>query len=101
MTMLNVGRPTRPEGAGQSAGHASLTGGRGLLQDEPLIFELGGWRKTGVDLAAPAQDASDLGDLVRNEPIGLPGLRRRRDFWKIGIFAFAMVMVTVLLRETV
>ena len=74
MTMLNVGRPTRPEGAAQSAGHASLTGGRGLLQDEPLIFELGGWRKTGVDLAAPAQDASDLGDLVRNEPIGLPGL---------------------------
>ena len=35
------------------------------------------------------------------KPIGLPGLRQRRDFWKIGIFAFAMVMVTVLLRETV
>lgn len=35
------------------------------------------------------------------KPIGLPGLRRRSDFWKIGIFAFAMVMVTVLLRETV
>ena len=74
MTMLNVGRPTRPEGAAESTGHTSLTGGRGLLQDEALIFELGGWDKTGVDLAPAAQDASDLGDLVRAAPIGLPGL---------------------------
>ena len=74
MTMLNVGRPTRPEGAAESTGHTSLTGGRGLLQDEALIFELGGWDKTGVDLAPVAQDASDLGDLVRAAPIGLPGL---------------------------
>ena len=40
MTMQTVGRPTRPEGSGESTGFASLTGGRGLLQDEPLIFEL-------------------------------------------------------------
>ncbi len=72
MSMLNVGRPTRP-GETTADKPATLTGGRGLLQDEALIFELGGWDKTGVDLpeAAPADD---LGDLVRREPIGLPGL---------------------------
>jgi glycine dehydrogenase subunit 2 len=73
MSMSSVGRPTRPETAA-SQEHASLTGARGLLQDEALIFELGGWNKTGVDLAKPDQDASDLGDLVRKAPIGLPGL---------------------------
>ena len=75
MSMSNVGRPTRPEAANaDQVGHTSLTGGRGLLQDEPLIFELDGWNKTGVDLAAPEHDASDLGDLVRTAPIGIPGL---------------------------
>jgi glycine dehydrogenase subunit 2 len=77
MTMNTVGRPTRPETAAADAAKgasASLTGGRGLLQDEPLLFELDGWSKTGVDLPAAELDASDLGDLVRAEPIGLPGL---------------------------
>jgi glycine dehydrogenase subunit 2 len=73
MTMLNVGRPTRPEAVLEPV-HRSLAGGRGLLQEEPLIFELGGWEKTGVDLAPAEHDASDLGDLVRTAPIGLPGL---------------------------
>jgi len=73
MNMANVGRPTRPNEVAQVS-PATLTGGRGLLQDEPLIFELGGWDKTGVDLAEPDEDASDLGDLVRTQPIGLPGL---------------------------
>ncbi|MDB5418521.1 MAG: glycine dehydrogenase, partial [Phenylobacterium sp.] len=74
MAMSNVGRPTAPNAANETGGFTSLTGGRGLLQDEPLIFELGGWTKTGVDLAEPEHDASDLGDLVRTAPIGLPGL---------------------------
>src|SRR6185437_8845226 len=73
-TMNNVGRPTTPNGPGAAEGHASLTGGRGLLQDEPLLFELGGWDKTGVDFDQPDHDASDLGDLVRKAPIGIPGL---------------------------
>jgi glycine dehydrogenase subunit 2 len=72
MSMLSVGRPTRPETA-EGQGHASLSGGRGLLQDEPLIFELGGWDKTGVDLPAPDADASDLAGLTR-EDLPLPGL---------------------------
>jgi glycine dehydrogenase subunit 2 len=74
MTMSNVGRPTRPESADTGVEHKSLMGGRGLLQDEPLLFELGGWGKTGVDLADAEHDASDLGDLVRTKPIGLAGL---------------------------
>jgi glycine dehydrogenase subunit 2 len=73
MTMLNVGRPTRPEGVVETS-NGTLTGARGLLQDEHLIFELDGWLKTGVDLPEPELDASDLGDLVRRDPIGLPGL---------------------------
>ncbi|HKR88546.1 MAG TPA: aminomethyl-transferring glycine dehydrogenase subunit GcvPB, partial [Phenylobacterium sp.] len=78
MSMNTVGRPTRPETAAPAAPAAndvaSLSGGRGLLQDEPLLFELGGWTKTGVDLPVAELDASDLGDLVRIAPIGLPGL---------------------------
>ena len=73
MTMLAVGRPTRPEL--EIANEAMLDReGHGLVQDEPLIFELGGWDKTGVDLPEAELDASDLGDLVRAAPIGLPGL---------------------------
>ena len=73
MTMQTVGRPTRPEGEDATTGFASLTGARGLLQDEPLIFELGGWEKTGVDLPAPEHDASDLAGLTRAS-LDLPGL---------------------------
>ena len=73
MSMSSIGRPTRPPSTSTTS-PTSLTGARGLLQDEALIFELGGWDKTGVDLEAPAHDASDLGDMVRSRPIGLPGL---------------------------
>jgi glycine dehydrogenase subunit 2 len=73
MTMQTVGRPTRPEGSTETAGFQSLTGGRGLLQDEPLIFELDGWTKTGVDLPAADAEPSDLEGLLR-EGVDLPGL---------------------------
>jgi glycine dehydrogenase subunit 2 len=72
MTMNTVGRPTRPE-MFDPAAPATLTGARGLLQDEALIFELGGWSKTGVDLP-DAPPADDLAGLTREAPIGLPGL---------------------------
>lgn len=72
MTMQTVGRPTRPEGQTESPGFTSLTGGRGLVQDEPLIFELDGWAKTGVDLP-DAPDAQDLAGLTRAS-LDLPGL---------------------------
>ena len=73
MTMQNVGRPTRPEGEVSAQGFASLNGGRGLLQNEPLIFELGGWEKTGVDLPALTDTACDLEGLTRAD-LRLPGL---------------------------
>jgi len=73
MTMQTIGRPTRPDSDAAAGGFASLTGGRGLVQSEPLIFELGGWNKTGVDLEPPAQDAADLDGLTRDE-LALPGL---------------------------
>jgi len=74
MTMNSVGRPTTPQSTTASCGFTSLTGGRGLLQNEVLIFERGGWNKTGVDLPEPAAPADDLGGLLRTAPIGLPGL---------------------------
>ncbi|WP_139790580.1 hypothetical protein [Rhizobium rhizosphaerae] len=32
------------------------------------------------------------------KPLGFPGLRRRRDFWKIAVAAIAVMMLTVLIR---
>ena len=62
--------PIRPAGRVEAVSlengkPATLTGARGLLQDEKLIFELNAWNNTGVDLPEPELDASDLGDLVR------------------------------------
>src|SRR4051794_8193202 len=70
MSLASVGRPTRPE----TAATLEERGGSALMQNEPLIFELGGWNKTGVDLPDAAEDASDLAGLTRPSPIGLPGL---------------------------
>ena len=76
MTMHAVGRATRP----QFVAETELTprSGGALMQDEPLIFELDGWDKTGVDFPDlphdPDSDASDLAGLLRAEPLRLPGL---------------------------
>ena len=72
MTAVSIGRVTRPEAPLEGAAGASH--GHGLVQDEPLIFELGGWEKTGVDLPPADFDAADLAGLTRTAPIGLPGL---------------------------
>ena len=73
MSLASIGRPTRPR---EHAGVAGPPAGRGLLQDEPLIFELGGWDKTGVDFAAGDEllDATDLAGLTRASAPDLPGL---------------------------
>ena len=74
MSLVNVGRPTRPlETVAERPPHAP---GRGLLQDEPLIFELGGWGKTGVDFDDDGDDAApaDLPGLTRAAAPDLPGL---------------------------
>ncbi|WP_338529850.1 hypothetical protein [Nitratireductor thuwali] len=33
-------------------------------------------------------------------PLGLPGLRKRRDFWKLAVLALAAMMITVALSHT-
>ena len=50
------------------------SGHRGLNLAEPLIFELDGPGRCGVDLPEPPQVANRLGGLERQAPIGLPGL---------------------------
>ncbi len=73
MTINQSGwRPTTPE-AGHSHGH-TFTGNRALMLEEPLIFEIGSSETTGVDFSEMPAGASRLGALVRNAPIGLPGL---------------------------
>jgi glycine dehydrogenase subunit 2 len=65
----------RPEmGSTESSARATHTGNRGLMLEEPLIFEIGDSETTGVDLAQPVTATSKLGALVRSRPIGLPGL---------------------------
>ncbi len=72
MSVVTVGRPTRPEASTEIVDPPIQ--GHGLVQDELLIFELDGWAKTGVDLPEAELDASDLAGLTRDAPIGLPGL---------------------------
>ncbi|WP_164901750.1 hypothetical protein [Neorhizobium lilium] len=33
------------------------------------------------------------------KPLNIPGLRRRMDFWKLALFAFAIWTLALLLRE--
>ncbi len=65
----------RPEmGEAEGAAPLTFTGNRGLMLEEPLIFEIGSPVTTGVDLPDPPRVASRLGGLERNRDIGLPGL---------------------------
>jgi glycine dehydrogenase subunit 2 len=78
MNMVTLGRPTRPAEvdapSNEDTQFHSLMGGRGLLQDEPLLFEREDYNRTGVDFADIEIDAPDLNGLLRETPPGLPGL---------------------------
>jgi glycine dehydrogenase subunit 2 len=50
------------------------SGHRGLIHEEPLIFELDGEGRSGVDLPDIPVVRSRLGGMERHNPIGLPGL---------------------------
>jgi glycine dehydrogenase subunit 2 len=72
--MNRQGRPTGPAtSTGEGAG-ATWTGNKALALDEPLLFELNGWGRTGVDLPDAEPVTDRLGGLGRARPIGLPGL---------------------------
>jgi glycine dehydrogenase subunit 2 len=76
--MNSQGRPTKPIEAVALA-PATFTGNRALRIEEALIFEVGRPDVTGVDFdeaddAASAEFGATLGGLVREAPIGLPGL---------------------------
>ena len=42
--------------------------------------------------------AAMVAHLIR--PYGLPGLRRRGDFWKIAVLALALMLLTVAIRPS-
>jgi len=74
MNMMREGRPTTPVAVENEAMPATFTGNRGLMLDEPLLFELGDAQTTGVDLDALPPVAHRLAGLERTAPIGLAGL---------------------------
>ncbi|WP_121115139.1 aminomethyl-transferring glycine dehydrogenase subunit GcvPB [Croceibacterium ferulae] len=75
MNVLNASgwKPGTPVPAGDD--FSTVSGNRGLMLEEPLIFEIGTTETTGIDLPEPAADGpSRLGKHARTSAIGLPGL---------------------------
>lgn len=73
MTVNQSGwRPTAPIKSGGDA--PTFTGNKALMLEEPLIFEIGDTRTTGVDFADGDVAHDRLGGLTRKAPIGLAGL---------------------------
>ncbi|UAK26404.1 aminomethyl-transferring glycine dehydrogenase subunit GcvPB [Sphingomonas nostoxanthinifaciens] len=65
-------RPDQGEAGGANEA-ATVTGNRALMLEEPLLFEIGGLDRTGVDFDEPVAAPNRLGGLARTS-IGLPGL---------------------------
>jgi glycine dehydrogenase subunit 2 len=74
MTMNSTGRPTSLSAVDSSGTTRTVSGSKGLLQAEGLIFEIGSTDKTGVDLVKPKGTTSRLGGITRGTPTNLPGL---------------------------
>lgn len=74
MTMNTHGRPTSPVHMDGPDLPATVSGSKGLLQHEPLIFETERWTETGVDLPDPSGKGHRLGGLGRKRKVNLPGL---------------------------
>ncbi len=73
MAMNAQGRQTRAD-AFAATDAPTFTGNKALQIEEDLIFEIGDFAGTGVDLPEPAAKESRLGDMERTSAIGLPGL---------------------------
>ena len=74
MTMNSTGRPTSLSAIDGDKPSQTVSGSKGLLQAEGLIFEIGSTDKTGVDLAEPKGTKNRLGGVTRKSSSGLPGL---------------------------
>ncbi len=78
MSMNNQGRPTNISDAPQIDAalsvNKSFTGNKALQIEESLIFEIGDFNGTGVDIPDLQGVPTRLGGLERNDVIGLPGL---------------------------
>jgi len=74
MTMNSTGRPTSVSAIDGEQTLHSVSGSKGLLQAEGLIFEIGSTDKTGVDLLKPKGTANRLGGVTRAKGSNLPGL---------------------------
>ena len=73
--MMNPeGRPTTPQQNQSDSNFDTVSGSRGLLQAEPLIFETDRWNQTGVDLPKPTGRTNRLGGATRQQKTNLPGL---------------------------
>ncbi len=71
--MNSQGRPTRPESSAEIAAK-TFTGNRALDINEALIFEIGRFDASGVDIEEPASFQSRLGPCERKTDLDLPGL---------------------------
>ena len=60
--------------SGTPASAGTISGNRGLMIEEPLIFEQGMGGRTAVDLPEVPKHKDRLGGLKRQNQIGLPGL---------------------------
>ncbi|GER03859.1 hypothetical protein JCM17846_15410 [Iodidimonas nitroreducens] len=74
MPMNRTGRPSHSGEGTLPAPFESFSGHRGLRHEEPLIFEIGDARHSGVDIEDAGDFQTALGGLERNGSIGLPGL---------------------------
>ena len=74
MTMNNQGRPTRPEDTASYTPFPTHTGNRALEIAEPLIFEVGDFEGTGVDLPKATGIKPRIAGFDRQHAPHLPGL---------------------------
>ncbi|MGA1342157.1 MAG: aminomethyl-transferring glycine dehydrogenase subunit GcvPB [Hyphomonas sp.] len=73
MSMNLTGRPTAPSVL-SAPDNRTVSGSRGLLQREDLLFEIGTPETTGVDLPEPKGLKNRLGGVTRKVDTGLPGI---------------------------
>ncbi|HEV7367801.1 aminomethyl-transferring glycine dehydrogenase subunit GcvPB [Arenibaculum sp.] len=72
--MNNQGRRTDTGTPDAASGSATISGNRGLVLEEALIFEQDSPGTTGVDLPEPEETGLRLGAVRQRGRIGLPGL---------------------------